>query len=120
VDESWYAGVHGGRNELFPGKELSSRVEGSPDPNSRTLERVPIKTAYMTLFRDNSFWLIGLSYLLIAFALVIPFAFLPIFATEFLMVPYRSATGLIAIIAIAGAFGKLLLSHLSDTIDGFV
>ena len=68
----------------------------------------------MAAFRNRNFWLIGLSYLLIAFSILIPFAFLPTYATQELLIPYTSATRLIAVIAVAGVCGKLVLSHLSD------
>jgi MFS family permease len=62
------------------------------------------------------FWLIGLSYLAIAFSILIPFTFLSIYAAEGLAMPYEAATRLIAVIAIAGVLGKLVLGHLSDTL----
>ncbi len=65
-------------------------------------------------FRDIKFWLIGFSYLFIAFSILIPFAFITTYATEELQIPYESATGLVAVIAIAGVFGKLVLGYLSD------
>jgi len=70
---------------------------------------------YKKLFQDTSFWLIGMSYLLIGFSILIPFTFLSTYAVQELKMPYNIATGLIAVIAIAGVFGKLILGHLSDT-----
>ncbi|MBW1862221.1 MAG: MFS transporter [Deltaproteobacteria bacterium] len=72
---------------------------------------------YRKLFRDTSFWLIGMSYLLIGFSILIPFTFLSTYAVQELNMPYNIATGLIAVIAIAGVFGKLTLGHLSDIFD---
>jgi len=78
--------------------------------------RIPVREIYRDLLRDRRFWLIGLSYMLIAFAILIPYAFLAIYATQALGIPYKSATGLIAVIAVSGVFGKLTLGHLSDII----
>ena len=71
---------------------------------------------YRSLFLDGRFWCIGLSYMLIAFSILIPYAFLVTYATQELHIPYKSATGLIAVIAIAGVFGKLVLGHISDIV----
>jgi MFS family permease len=75
---------------------------------------MPIKAVYKAIFREVNFYLIGLSYLLISFSILIPFAFLATYATQELLIPYKSAAGLVAVIAVAGAFGKLFLGHLSD------
>ena len=78
--------------------------------------RKPIKEVYKILFRDNRLWIIGFSYLLIGFSILIPFAFLVTYANQELQMPYKSATALITVIAISGVFGKLVLSHLSDIV----
>ena len=78
--------------------------------------QIPIKTAYKAIFRDTKFYLIGFSYLLISFSILIPFTFLTTYATQELMIPYQSAAGLVALIGVAGAIGKLILGHLSDTV----
>ncbi len=83
---------------------------------SETNARIPIKVAYLAIFQDTKFHLIGLSYLLLSFSILIPFTFLATYATQELMIPYKSATGLVAVIAIAGAIGKLILGHLSDKV----
>ena len=90
-------------------------VEPEP-PGSASAPRVqtPIKEAYVAILRDKRFYLIGFSYLLISFAILIPFAFLPAYATQELMIPYQSAAGLVAVIGVAGAIGKLVLGHISD------
>ena len=73
-----------------------------------------IKETFISIFRDSKFHLIGLSYLLISFSILIPFTFLTTYATQVLMVPYQSATNLVAVIAVSGAAGKIVLGHLSD------
>lgn len=78
--------------------------------------RIPIKTAYKAIFQDKKFYLIGLSYLLISFSILIPFTFLTTYATQELKIPYQTAAGLVALIGIAGAVGKLPLGHLSDMV----
>ncbi len=86
----------------------------SPMPARRTHETV--RATYTRLLHDLRFWLIGLSYLLIAFSVLIPFTFLSTYAAQELAMPYEAATRLIALIAIAGVAGKLVLGHLSDTL----
>lgn len=76
--------------------------------------RIPIKEAYMAIFRDRNFYLIGLSYMLLSFCILIPFAFLVTYATQELLIPYKSATVLVAVIGVTGALGKLVLGHVSD------
>jgi MFS family permease len=77
--------------------------------------RIPIKVAYMAIFQDRKFYLIGFSYMLLSFCILIPFTFLATYAAQELLIPYKSATGLVAVIAVAGVFGKLGLGPLSDT-----
>jgi MFS family permease len=92
-----------------PPSELEARGSGSA-PKAR----IPIKAVYMAIFRDKRFYLIGFSYLLISFSILIPFAFLTAYATQELKIPYQSAAGLVAVIGFAGAIGKLVLGHISD------
>lgn len=75
----------------------------------------PIGTTYLKLLHNTKFWLIGLSYLLIGFSILIPFTFLPIHAIQTLAMPYQTAKWLIIIVAATGIVGKLILGHLSDT-----
>jgi MFS family permease len=86
----------------------------NPGAGSPSRERVPIKAAYKAIFRDAKFYLIGSSYLLISFSILIPFTFLTTYATQELSISYSSAAGLVAVIAVAGAIGKLILGHISD------
>jgi MFS family permease len=85
-------------------------------PRAASSARMPIKEVYRAIFRDAKFYLIGLSYLLISFSILIPFAFLTTYATQELLIPYKSAAGLVALIAVAGSFGKIFLGHLSDIV----
>ena len=92
-------------------------VESAPQgPSVAPPARIPIKVTYTAIFRDRKFYLIGLSYMLLSFSILIPFAFLPTYVTQELLLPYKSATGLVAVIAVTGAIGKLGLGHLSDTV----
>ena len=76
--------------------------------------RMSIGAAYMAILRDGRFYLIGFSYLLISFSILIPFLFLTAYAVQELKVSYSSAAGLLAVIGIAGAVGKLVLGAISD------
>jgi MFS family permease len=78
--------------------------------------RIQIKAAYTEILREKKFYLIGLSYLLISFSILIPFAFLTAYATQELKIPYASAAGLVAVIGVAGSIGKMILGHISDTV----
>jgi MFS family permease len=90
-------------------------VESSPQgPSAASPARIPIKVAYMAILRDRNFYLIGLSYMLLSFSILIPFAFLATYATQELLIPYKSATVLVAVIGVTGAIGKLVLGHISD------
>ena len=89
------------------------------DPQAAETEtkvKIPVKAAYKAIFRDKKFHLIGFSYLLISFSILIPFTFLTAYATQELMIPYKSATSLVAVIGISGAIGKLVLGHVSDIV----
>ena len=85
-------------------------------PVSAPKPRIPIKEAYRTIFRDKKFYLIGFSYLLISFSILIPLTFLTAYATQELKIPYQSAASLVAVIGVAGAVGKLILGHVSDIV----
>jgi MFS family permease len=76
----------------------------------------PILTTYGKLMRNSKFWLIGLSYLLVGFSILIPFTFLPIHSIQTLELPYQSSKWFLIIMAATGVVGKLTLSHLSDKI----
>ena len=76
----------------------------------------PFRKTYMKLFIDTKFWLIGISYLLLSFAVLIPYTFLSTYAVEGLRAPYENATRLIGVIGLLGIVGKLILGSLSDTL----
>jgi MFS family permease len=77
---------------------------------------VSVNGSYKVVFRDVRFYLIGFSYLFISFSILIPFTFLITYATQKLMIPYASATGLLLVMAVAGSIGKLILAHISDRV----
>ncbi|MBP1697199.1 MAG: major facilitator superfamily 1, partial [Deltaproteobacteria bacterium] len=89
---------------------------GTQDPENEQKVQVPVKEAYKTIFRDSKFYLIGFSYLFISFSILIPFIFLATYATQELRIPYASAAGLLVVIAITGAMGKLILGYVSDRV----
>ena len=71
---------------------------------------------YWRLLKENKLWLIGISYLLVGFAVLVPYTFLGIYVVESLGLPYSSAGKFVATIAAAGLLGKLSLATLSDTL----
>ena len=87
---------------------------GWRDVKSGQRTHSPVKGSYKAIFRDPKFYLIGFSYLFISFSILIPFTFLISYATQKLKIPFASATGLLLVIAVAGAIGKLILAYLSD------
>ena len=102
-----------GMNFLFI-KSRPPREETGPSGSGKI--QVPVKEVYRAIFRDRKFYLIAFSYLLISFAILIPFTFLTTYASQELSIPYQSAAGLVAVIGIAGALGKMALGHVSDII----
>jgi MFS family permease len=76
----------------------------------------PFRKTYIKLFLDAQFWLIGISYLLLSFVVLIIYTFLTTYAVEELQAPYENATRLIALLALVGIFSKLALGTLSDTL----
>jgi sugar phosphate permease len=92
------------------------QASSSPHPTSTLFTHETVRETYKRLLYNRTFWLIGLSYLAIAFSILIPFTFLSIYVAQGLEMPYEAATRLIAVIAIAGVLGKLVLGHLSDTL----
>ncbi|MBW1996494.1 MAG: MFS transporter [Deltaproteobacteria bacterium] len=92
-------------------------VEIDPEVSGRTPEiRISIRKAYVAIFRDTKFYLIGLSYLFISFSILIPFTFLTAYGTQELKVSYSSAAALVGVIGVSGAAGKLILGHVSDIV----
>ncbi len=71
---------------------------------------------YKTLLRSRGFWMVGMSYLLIGFNVLVPFTFLPVYATESLHLDYAVSTRFVGIIALMGVIGQLTLGPLSDII----
>lgn len=78
--------------------------------------QISIKSSFKSIFRDINFYLLGFSYLLISFSILIPLTFLTAYGTQELNLSYQAAASLIAIIGIAGAIGKLILGPVSDII----
>jgi MFS family permease len=72
--------------------------------------------SYRDLFNNPFFWIIGTAYLLVGFNVLVPFTFLPVYAKEFLGLPYTSATRFVAIIALCGVGGQLTLGLISDAV----
>ncbi|MBM9603610.1 MFS transporter [Desulfopila inferna] len=77
---------------------------------TRTLPRLSCRQFLGSLH----LWLIGGSYLLVGFTVLVPFTFLSVYASEELHLSYATATRFFTIIAVAGMAGKLSLGILSD------
>jgi len=105
------AGMNGFLVRSHPEEKSSSQ-----HPTSTRFTNETVGATYRRLLYNGTFWLIGLSYLAIAFSILIPFTFLTIYVSQGLAMSYEAATRLIAVVAIAGVFGKLVLGHLSDTL----
>jgi MFS family permease len=72
--------------------------------------------SYRVLFKEPVFWIIGTAYLMVGFNVLVPFTFLPVYAREYLGLPYTSATRFVAIIALCGVGGQLTLGLMSDAV----
>ena len=94
-----------------PKEDLAYHGAGHGSP-----PKEPIRTTYLGIIKEAKFWLIGFSYLLVAFSILIPFTFLSTYAVEGLNTPYEIATRLVALIGFLGIIGKLILGPLSDTL----
>lgn len=77
---------------------------------------LPVRQVYALLFRERNFWLIGFSYMFIAFSILIPFTFITSYAVKELHVSFSSAAGLIAVMATSGFTGKICLGYFSDIV----
>ena len=70
--------------------------------------------SYRQLLGSVPLWLVGCSYMMIGFTVLVPFTFLGVYAAEELHLPYATATGFFTLMAVAGMAGKLILGVLSD------
>ncbi|MFH1123199.1 MAG: MFS transporter [Pseudomonadota bacterium] len=104
-----------GMNSFFVRSHPSSEPE-NPVSKAAPKVQISIKTAYMAILRDKRFHLIGFSYLLISFSILIPFLFLTAYAIQELKLSYSSAAALLAVAGVAGAIGKMVLGPISDLI----
>jgi len=102
-----------GLNYLLIRNPRTMRRDPSNNPQSNVAGRVPEISSYQ-LMTSMPLWLIGFSYLLIGFTVLVPFTFLGVYASEELHLSYTMATRLFTIIAVAGLAGKLCLGVMSD------
>lgn len=89
--------------------------EPGTGPTAAPVIQASIRTAYTAILKDKRFYLIGFSYMLISFSILIPLTFLTAYAIQELKISYQSAAALLAAVGIAGAIGKLILGHFSDS-----
>ncbi len=97
--------------------ELMAKVE-TEDITAR--DKSGSEDLYINIVRDNKFWFIGISYLLVGFAVIVIFTFLPTYGIQSLNMSYASAAGLIIVISLAGIVGKIVLGPLSDKADRII
>ncbi len=87
------------------------------DPPSSGLSpaNLPMEaSSFQAVLKNSRLWFIGLSYMLMGYVVLAPYTFLSVYASEELGLSYGAATRLIAVIAITGMSGKLILGVLSD------
>jgi sugar phosphate permease len=85
-------------------------------PEFRQHQNKPSSKMYAKILKDSKFLLIGTSYLLIGFSILIPLTFISTYAVQELMFRYNIATRLITIIAVTSMIGKLMLGSFSDAV----
>jgi MFS family permease len=96
-------------------RDRPADISGSTQKATGSQPNDTIIKTYNKLLRNATFWLIGLSYLLIGFSILIPFTFLPIHGIQSLSLSYQTAKWMLVILAASGIIGKIILGHLSDS-----
>jgi MFS family permease len=91
----------------------SSKLENTVSKAAPKVQ-TSIKAGYVAILGDKRFHLIGFSYLLLSFSVLIPLLFLTTYATQELKISYSSAAGLVGVAGVAGAIGKLIFGPISD------
>ena len=66
------------------------------------------------IYFNKNAWLIGISYLLIGFAILVPFTYLPTYSIREVGMPSDASIWLISLIALGGIIGALSLPAISD------
>jgi FSR family fosmidomycin resistance protein-like MFS transporter len=69
---------------------------------------------HISILGNATFWIIGVSYLLIGFSVIIPLTFISTYAVQELNFSYSVATRLITVMALTSIAGKLIMTSLSD------
>ncbi len=82
--------------------------------NSSYLEKFEVN--YHKIFMKSNFWLIGISYMLMAFTITGPLNFIVTYANFEIGISYSSSAALSGIIAFNALIGTLILPMLSDII----
>jgi MFS family permease len=113
----WKAiGIFGGGVALLNWVLIRNPRE-SVHPRTSAADRIwSLWNAYKGFFRNKTFWIIGISYLLVGFNVLVPFTYLPIYAREALHLTYATSTRYIAVIAGFGIVGQITLGLLPDTV----
>ena len=118
---NWQAGWHGMALFSFGVAIANLVLVRNPEVNTTSDNRASanppsVWTTYRNFFCNRNFWVIGTAYLLMGFNVLVPFTFLPVYASESLELPYASATRFVVIIALSGVAGQLTLGTLSDAV----
>jgi len=74
------------------------------------------QVSYLDILRKRRFWVIGMSYLAIAYGAYAVLDFIITYGAMELQIPYRVASIFITVISFSGVFGGILLMGLSDYI----
>lgn len=106
-------------NGILPKRPAIDSSMSSAEPSLKSSERSikpQLKAIYGETVLTKKFWLIGISYLFISFAIMVPLTFLTTYAVIELNFEYTLSAAFSSIMAFSGILGALLLSLLSDRI----
>ncbi|MEM0049700.1 MAG: MFS transporter [Candidatus Bathyarchaeia archaeon] len=95
---------------------LKSRPESSyqeKKDNEKSFKRLA------EIIKDLKLWMLGISYMLVGFYIMVPFTFLTTYALQEIHLPYGIAAALISVIAIGAIPGKLTLASFSERAGRF-
>jgi OFA family oxalate/formate antiporter-like MFS transporter len=94
-----------------PGWHAANRKAETTHPAGESVGKT-----YAGLIRDGKFWLIGVAYMLMAFAVIIPITFLSTYAVQEQEFSTGAAARLITVIGVGAFIGKMGLGALSDRV----
>ncbi|MEM3565312.1 MAG: MFS transporter [Candidatus Bathyarchaeia archaeon] len=89
--------------------------EGFAQSQSRSVGKNFLKES-VAIVKNIKLWLVGFSYMLVGFYVMIPFTFLSTYGFQEIGMPYKFASMLVSIIAFGAIPGTLVLASLSEFI----